>query len=242
MKMTHMIAISLFAMQMPLNGNWLERKAEGWAWYEQEEKSAIKTTEVMTLTAEEQLEAAKKQLNNLLAEALLDPSDENLTAFMKAQQEWIGKSAEFAIHWKKMLLSNPELDFTAASFATTQYGRQLQKKMEQEQRSVHLRKLAREYGLYFFYEGSSMASQAFAQVVKAFADKHQWEVVGIAVDGVTIPAIPSTVDQEIAEKLGVAIFPSLFAFKPQTKEAVPLAFGLRAIDQIENNVCQQLPE
>ena len=174
----------------PLTAGWLDRKAEGWAWYEEENKEIEEEEVVIRIeteqTALEKLEAGRKQLELLLAEAIIDPSEDNLISYMQAQRVWVHKSVHFANHWGKVLLNNPFLDSSATTHATTQYGRQLQKSIEKEQKEDLIRSIASQYGLFFLYEGNSKTSKAFAMVVKAFTEKYKWTVIGIPVDGVEL--------------------------------------------------------
>jgi conjugal transfer pilus assembly protein TraF len=243
--MTRLLTIFLL-LTFQLEAGWLERKAEGWAWYEDEEKREKKEIfipeEIPALTATEELEAMKKNLELKLAEAILQPTQENIVNYMNAQKEVIRHSAVFATEWGKVLLQNPELDPTATSFATTHYGRQLQKNIEREENEKLIASVAKDYGLFFLYEGNSRSSKAFANVVKIFGEKYHWEIVGIPVDGVELPEITVNAKSDIADQLGVEVFPALIAFDPRTKRLIPLAFGLKAMDQIENNVVLQFKE
>lgn len=238
------LLVLFLVWNLQLSAGWLDRKAEGWAWYEEEEQpqqaEEIAIEEEPKASALEQIDIAKKRLESLFAEALINPSQENLVNYMEAQKEWIGKAADFSNRWGKALLSRPDLDPTATTFATTHYGRQLQKAIEQEEKTKLIQAVAQEYGLFFFYEGQNKTSQAFAQVVKAFADKYHWTVIGISTDGTPLPEIPSEAESSLAEKFGINIFPALLAFEAQTQKAVPLAFGLKSLDQIENNIFMQL--
>ena len=213
MKMNKPGLAAFLFLQVPLSAGWLDRKAEGWAWYEEEEKKRIVeiAEEDIAPSAVEQLAAVKKNLELMFAEALLKPNHENIVNYLEAQKEWMDKSAAFANHWGKALLDRPDLDPTATTYATTQYGRQLQKTIEQEERTRLIKTVAQGHGLLFFYEGGSKASQAFAHVVKAFSDKYKWPVIGIAADGIVIPEIGGDPDQGWAARLGLEVLPALMA-------------------------------
>jgi conjugal transfer pilus assembly protein TraF len=234
----------LFALLIGMNdleGGWLERKAEGWAWYEEEEKEVESPIEPESqMTAISQLEEIKKQLETLMAEAILNPSSENVAAYMEAQKQWMNHSVAFSGAWQKILLARPDLDPTATTFATTYYGRLLQKSLEQEGKTKSIHKISKEYGLVFFYEGEKKGSQAFSKVVKALSQKYQWPVVAISMDGLSLAEFPSEHNVELAAKFGVAIYPALLAFEPAAHKMIPLAFGLKSLDQVEHNVYMQL--
>ena len=221
----------------PLCGGWLERKAEGWCWYEEEKEAAEEIIEINEQeSAAEQLESFKNKNELLFAEAVLNPTQENMIKYMEAQKALIERSASFSKSWEKILLVRPDLDPTATSFATSHYGRQLQKSIEREEKEELIKEISKRYGLLFFYEGSNKASQSFANVVKTLSKKYHWTVVGVSMDGVPLPEIGTNADLQLAKKIGVNIFPSLFAFEPGERIAVPLSFGLKSLDQIENNV------
>lgn len=124
-------------------GGWLERKAEGWFWYEdmgkKETEEEIPVVEnhpqisphiippAAQLTATEEVAAIRKELEEKLSEAILRPTDENLSAYMKMQQTWINQSAYFSSVWLKNLLNHPHLDSRVTEFPATQYGVQVKK-------------------------------------------------------------------------------------------------------------------
>jgi conjugal transfer pilus assembly protein TraF len=237
------LIFALLIINFPLHAGWLERKAEGWAWYEEESKEeCVINEEQEEISAVKQLEIIKKNLELLFAEALLDPSHENLVKYMETQKEWVEKSADFSGRWGRVLLERPDLDPTATNFATTHYGRRLQKVLEHENKERLIRSVAKKYGIFFFYEGGNKSSTAFGQVVRAFADKYHWTLVGISMDGISIANMKNEVNPELSKKLGIHIFPALLAFEPKSQTMIPLAFGLKSLDQIENNVFVQFKE
>lgn len=227
-------------LSLQLEAGWLERKAEGWAWYEDAKQKPAEKEEKPIVSASEQIEQARKDLENLLAEALLEPTVENTKKYMEAQKTWMERSTAFANTWQKVIIANPQLDPTATTFATSQYGRQLQRMIEQEEKEQLIKSIAEEYGLFFFYEGESRISKAFALVINAFARKYGWAVLGITTDGTMLTEIPNSVaNNGIASEMKISIFPALFAINPTKREAIPLAFGLKSVDQIEENIFAQ---
>lgn len=233
-KMGYMMVLLLGSLE----GGWLDRKAEGWAWYEEPSTNHPEKPEQQpTISPTEQLAMHRQELENLLAEAILNPSEENTMRYMEAQNKWITQSARFASTWNTILLHNPQLDPTATTFATSQYGRQVQKSEEQEKLYQQIRDLGSRYGLFFFYEGAKKSSQALAKVVEAFVKRHEWSVMGISVDGTLIADVhPSKVDNDIAARMGITVFPALIAVDPKGQQAFPVAFGLQSLDRLEANI------
>jgi conjugal transfer pilus assembly protein TraF len=231
--------------QLPLTASWLERKAEGWAWYEeiqkrenQEESLEERDVEIVTHspTAVETAAQIRKNLEEKLAQAVLEPTEENIAIYMYEQQKWINQSAKFATLWSKVLLQHPTLDATH-EFPVSQYGIQLYKQMEQEKRSTLMQKLNSHYGLFFIYEGKSQSSQAFALVVLEFAKKYGWEIIAISRDGILLDGFSDNhPDNGTIQKLGIEHFPSLFLVHPKKGDIRPISYGLASIDRIERNI------
>jgi conjugal transfer pilus assembly protein TraF len=83
-------------------------------------------------------------------------------------------------------------------------------------------------------------SQAFAQVVKAFAAKYHWEVLAISIDGTKIEGFSHIKENNgIAEQLGISKYPCLIVVNPKTQALFPVAFGPVSLDQIETNIALQ---
>lgn len=233
---------------------WLDRKAEGWFWYEDRLKKSDEIKEESppppqafvppqpSLTASEQMASIRKDLEESLNQAILDPSDRNVVAYMQMQQHWINQSSQFSQAWLKNLLNHPRLDSRITEGAPiTHYGVQVQKQILREAREDRIHSLVKSYGLFFFYEGKNKVSQAFSIVVEEFSRKYGWQVIGISCDGVFLSNFDNNhIDQGITKRLGIDVFPSLFLVEPKQQQSLPIAFGLSSVDQIEENIDIQI--
>jgi conjugal transfer pilus assembly protein TraF len=252
-----LIWLNLFFVCQHLQGGWLDRKAEGWFWYEdrkkQEEEQVTEPPKILPLpsaptppsplplTAAEEMALIRKELEERLSRAILEPTEANVLSYMQMQQHWTERSAQFSQTWLKNLLTYPELDTRLTAGPVTQYGVQVQKQILREKREDKIRSLAESHGLFFFYEGNSKISQAFSFVVKEFAKKYAWQVIAISCDGVLIPGFENNqLNQGITQRLKVDKFPSLFVVEPRQQIILPIAFGLSSVDQIEENIEIQL--
>lgn len=238
-----------------LQSGWLERKAEGWAWYEDLEKPTNEIPQTHTTKQKEDLPivpppptfaeeaaAVRKNLEEKLAHAVLVPNEENVAAYMLEQKKWIDQSADFSRIWAKVLLQQPNMDATL-EYPVSQYGIQVQKQIEQDSKTRLIHTLIKDHGLFFFYKGQSKVSQAFSMVVKEFAMKYGWEVMAISSDGTLIDGFSNNQpDNGIVSHFSIETFPSLFIVNPINKEVTPIAFGLASVDQIENNIALQFNE
>ena len=226
-----------------LFSGWLDRKAEGWAWYEDLEKKEKPEEKQRILSPAEELSNAKKELEEKLAAAVLHPSEENVLNFMAEQKRLIEQSEAFSKIWTKILLKYPTMDGTITNYPVSQYGIQVRREIDKENKEQLIKLLAKEHGLFFFYEGKKKTSQAFSLVVKEFAKRYQWEVLAISMDNVFLEGFSNNkLENGMTKTLNINTFPSLFVINPNTNETVPIAFGLSTLDQIENNIVMQFQE
>lgn len=229
------ITISSFVfLDSFLEARWIERKAEGWAWYEKEN---ISQKRKRPSSPSEELKGMSLELENKLAAATLEPNEKNIQEYMLTQKRWVEQSKRFANVWAKVLLERPELDPTATLFPVSQYGSRLQKQIVQQKRTQLIQDLSQNYGLFFFYEGNQKASQAAAPVIKEFSDRYQWAVLPIAIDNAPLSIFKKNEKNNgMVERLQINVFPALYIYNIEMNEAVPIAYGLVSLDQIERNI------
>ena len=60
----------------------------------------------------EQLAAISKQLEEMKARAILEPTTENVSAYIAFQREQLNRASSFADMWRRTIWQNPELDYT----------------------------------------------------------------------------------------------------------------------------------
>ena len=232
-------AVIVQMMASSLSASWHDRKAEGWAWYEDRQVEE-KQSEVNEPKSNAQiLSEIRVDLEEKLAKATLKPTKENVEAYIKAQKVVLDRSMHFANVWQRVILLNPDLDSTR-KVPVSQYGSQLYKSELRKKKEGLIRSLSSEYGLFFFYDSSCPYSVAFSEVIKAFSSQYDWEVVAISVDGGSLKEFPEyQLDNGISSSFGVQGVPALFAINPKEEKVAPIAYGLVAVDKIEDNIFLQ---
>ncbi len=241
---TRLFYVFFMILSASLNAGWIERKAEGWAWYE-DRPSPIEIEETIDagpISSSQILEQAKKELGDKLADAILNPTGENITVYLALQKAWIGRSSKFSEEWAKALLNYPEFD-SNISYPTSHYGRKIARNVENQKRVVQIKEIAQNSSLLFFYDGKDKISQAFSLVVKEFGKKYLWNIVAISCDGTLLDGfVTNQPDKGISQQFGLYKTPALFVVDPSTNEAFAIAYGLVSIDVIENNILIRFPE
>ncbi len=231
---------------------WLDRKAEGWIWYEdkkeetepeKKEPSPIVVEETQVdkeeLSAVKKLAKIKEDIDEKLAKAILEPNGENVEVYMKAQQYLSRKGEAFAKSWNKVLLLHPELDNTVVN-PVSQYGIAISKRIQQEQKELHLKTLGKKYLLLFFFDSKCDFAKSFASIVQNFSDKYGWKLIGVSLDGGTIEGITSIPKKsKMTARFNIKFSPAVMIFDPKIDEAKPVGWGILTQSQLEDNIVQQ---
>jgi len=220
--------------------------ARGWHWYERQEQApgdreqdvldSVEKTNPSPQSPTELIKSYRKELESRLHRAWVYPTPQNLRAYQEIQQDLMNRSKVFATVWMQNVYQHPELDHTLV-YPVNQQARHIQNDLEKQQAHQTIQDLSKSYGLFFFFSSDCPYCHQFAPIVKRFAQTYGWEVVAISVDGGSIAEFPNAqVDNGVFEAWNVKALPSLFAVNPATKEAIPIAYGLTALDEMENRI------
>lgn len=213
-----------------------QKKAEGWFWYEEIEtpdRSPKILPEEKTLTATEEILQQRKTLEQKLHQAIITPSIENIKHYLYAQRAIMDQSQRFAENWQKVLLHYPDLDETRIH-PVNQTARHLYLASEEIRKSEKLKKLAKDYGLFFFFKGECPFCEGFASTVKHFSQKYQWSILPISLDGKALKEFTQFKDDNgLAAQLNIATVPTLIALHTKTKQLIPLSFKMVSLAELE---------
>ena len=220
----------------------LERKAEGWHWYEdrkhddREHEDREQEKQKEQENSSERVSNLKADLENKLNLAIDIPTEENLIAYMELQNRLLEKSQNFSDMWQRVIYTNPHLDYTT-QFPVSQSARHIYLDEERKQTKQIIKNLSQEYGLVFFFKGDCPYCHGFAPVVKRFAQTYGLEVLAVTLDGGTVPEFPNPQrDNGTAQNLGVGAVPALIAVHPATRKVIPLAYGMVSESEIEQRI------
>ncbi|MBS0271683.1 MAG: conjugal transfer protein TraF [Proteobacteria bacterium] len=216
-------------------------RAEGWHWYQDSDQSSeISDQKKPLLNPTQVIEEQRKALETKLHAAIIEPTHENLIAYITAQRALMDQSQRFSEEWKKVVMATPVLDETLIH-PTDQNARHIYYNERSTELSKRIKALANDYGLFFFFRKNCPYCHHFAPIVKRFSQKYGWSVLAISMDGgplrSSLPEFPDArEDNGISKRLQVSHVPALIAFHPKTKQLVPLAYGMISESEIEERV------
>lgn len=219
--------------------------ARGWHWYEslsvpEEEKKEQGPAHIplppSPKTPSELIKAYREELESRLHRAWIDPTHKNIKAYQEMQKDMLDRSKMFSHTWLQSVFQNPELDHTLIS-PVNQQARHLQLDLEKERTRKMIKALSQVNGLFFFFAGYCPHCHTFAPIVKRFSELYGWDVIAISVDGGSLPEFPDAQgDNGLFVAWKVKVLPSLYAVNPSTKTVIPVAYGVTAMDEMENRI------
>jgi len=223
------------------NADWCENRKLGTWFYcakprpaEKAEPAAV----VPTVPATERLNAITKQLNELRAEAILTPSPENISAYVRFQREQLDRSSLFADVWQRALWQNPELDYTLER-PVSNLGKQAFMDDRKADREQTLVRLGDRYGVFYFFASTCSPCKLFSPILKSVADSHRLNVMAISTDGGPNDVFTRyVVDTGQRQRMGIssATVPAVVLFDSRTKTTIPIGYGLMSADELMERI------
>lgn len=214
----------------------------GWNWYKDpavpkapkpEGKKASASSKPQT--AREKMAALRRQFEESLEAAILDPTLKTVQKAQGAQREMMRKASQFEEMW--MLVSLLNGDESRASDQTNLLYRKLFEAEQEKVVTAALRKVARTHGLFLLVKKDCPYCKAFASVVRDFAQSHGFSVVGVSRDGARVPGITPLPDNGMVEKLNPrGFYPALFLVPYDgASPPLPLAWGMVSGSDLRDN-------
>lgn len=189
-------------------------------------------------SAAEQLEAVTAELRELKARAILDPTPENVTAYIRFQRAQLDRASLFGDVWQRAIWQTPELDYTLQRPVGT-LAKQQWLDTRKADRDRALSQLGRRYGLFYFFAQSCGACRVMSPIVKAVADTHNITVRAISTDGgpsETFPRYTVETNQRAAMGLTGKVTPAVVLFDSATRQAIPIGYGIIAADELMDRI------
>lgn len=218
-----------------------ERRLGTWFYCERPKPAPGTTAAAPSVSARARLSAISANLEELKARAILEPSPENVTAYVRFQREQLDRSSMFADVWQRALWQDPGLDYTLQRPVST-LGKRAWIDQRKSERDSTMAQLSQRYGVFYFYSSACGACDIFSPILKAVSDKFGLAVLAVSMDGGPSPTFPNyVVDAGQYERLGLGTdrqVPALVLFDSVTKQPMPIGYGILSQDEIMDRVFQ----
>lgn len=197
-----------------------------------------KTSPASQATAIERIDEIREQLQEMRAEAVLEPTTENVSAYIRFQRVQLDRASHFTAVWQRVLWQQPDLDYTLQRPVSN-----LAKKVWSDARAAEqtdlLATLGERYGIFYIYSGSCGACRAFSPLMRAFADRYGLTVKAVSTDGAPNDYFPDAladVGQVTALGLSGQPVPAVILFDAVSREVIPVGFGLMTEEDLKERI------
>ena len=188
--------------------------------------------------ATERILEIRRALEEARAEAILDPTAENVTAYLRLQQETLQRAAAFSDAFRRAVWSTPEVDYTLVR-PVGALAKRVWTDGRREARDAALARLGERYGLIYLGDARCAACKVFGPLLRAFAERHGLDVLAVSRTGEALEGWPRAVpDNGRAARLGLgdAPIPALVLFDTVTSAVLPVGFGVMAEDEMADRI------
>lgn len=218
----------------------------GWHFYcdrdegdaEADDTRAPKPAPAQPESAMERIREMRQAMEEARARAVLDPSPENVAAYLRLQQESLQRAASFSDAFRRTVWGNPDLDYTLRR-PVGALAKRLWSDERRAERAAVLGKLGERYGLIYLGDAKCPACRVFGPLLRAFALRHGLDVLAVSLTGGPLEGWPEAVpDQGRAARLGLTtrVVPAVFLYDTETKRALAVSFGVVAEDQLAERI------
>lgn len=182
----------------------------------------------------EEIEKLRKELEAKRALAILQPTQENVKAYIAAQESLMQRASVFSDVWRRVIWQNPEMNYELkrpannAAIATYTNLRKAEEKRT-------LDEINKEWGLFFFFRSDCPYCHRMAPTLKFLSEAYGITVLPVSLDGGGLSEYPNPLrDNGMAARLGIQQVPTLVLGNIRDKRLIPLGSGvISAQDVIE---------
>ena len=177
-------------------------------------------------------------LEEARAKAVLEPSTENVAAYLHLQRDTLQRAAAFSDAFRRTVWATPALDYTLKR-PVGALAKRLWSDERREARAAALAGLNERYGLIYLGHAGCTACEVFGPLLRAFSLRFRLDVLAVSMTGEPLEAWPEAVpDNGRAARLGLgqAPVPALVLFDSETQRVIPVGFGVLAEDQMAERI------
>lgn len=217
----------------------------GFNWYpdpkeerrEQKPKPEEKPKTIYEMTT---LEEVQKELARLKGEAVVNPTEKNVLAFLKAQNFVMDKASMFADVSRRVVWANPEVNYSARS-SVVSFARDRDKTRTDKKREDNLKNLSESHGILFFARSDCDYCHDMAPILKAFSMKTGIPILTVSMDSRPIPLFPDAKPDNGISMIatggsGIQTVPALYLIDRKTQKVTPLGTGVVAGEELSERI------
>lgn len=180
----------------------------------------------------EKLEKWKRELEAKRALSVIEPTPENVKAYIEAQERLMQTASVYSDVWRRVIWQNPELNYELkrpVNNAGVETYRNMRKAAERRTFDA----LSKEWGIFFFFRSDCPFCHRMAATLKLMTEMYGMSVFPVSLDGNGLPEYPNPKkDNGLASMLGVTQVPMMVLGNVKDRRMVPIGSGVVAIEDL----------
>lgn len=211
---------------------------------ETKEKSApaakTKTAKPKNIREMESVDAIHAEWKRLRDQAILQPNEKNIYAYLDANQ-WVQDRAQyFQDMWRRVTWKNPDVDYNNRN-PNANFAQAAMKDLKSDKANNIMGEMAKTHGIVFFFKSDCDFCHIQAPILKMMQARYGMEVLAISMDRGGIKEFPQAkpdngISMFVSQGRGIEVFPSVYLVSKNKKEVVPLGSGVLAMDEIVERI------
>ena len=180
----------------------------------------------------------RRALKEARATAILEPTTENVAAYLRLQRETLQRAATFSDVFRRTVWAAPGLDYTLRR-PVGALAKRLWSDERRAERDAALAALSERYGLIYLGHAGCAGCKVFGPLLRAFSARFRLDVLAVSLTGEALEGWPEAVaDNGRAARLGLggAPVPAVVLFDTKTRRVLPVGFGVMAEDQLAERI------
>lgn len=180
----------------------------------------------------ERLEKWKKELEAKRALSIMEPTPENVKAYIEAQEKLMQTASLYSDIWRRTIWQNPEINYELkrpVNNAAIEVYREQRRAAEMRT----LAELGKEWGIFFFFRSDCPYCHRMATTLKLMTDLYGVSVFPVSLDGGGLPEYPKPRrDNGLASMLGITQVPMMVLGNVKDRRMIPIGSGVVAITDL----------
>jgi len=186
------------------------------------------------------MEELRAEVERRHSEAIMNPTRENVLAFLSAQNYIMDKAAYFADVSRRVIWQNPEVNYTAraptANFARTSFD--IRRRKEEEEL---FQQLSKTHALVYFGAGNCPVCNDQAPVLKGLSMESGMPILPISLDGAPLHMFPDAkpdngISWVASEGKGIDKVPSVYLVDRRTQKFLQIGTGTLAVSDLKSRI------
>lgn len=198
------------------------------------EKQAKQQSEQEMALAE--LQRIRKELDGKRAVAILNPTQENVKAYIVAQEAMMDKASVFSDTWRRTIWQNPDINYELKRPANNA-AIALYNSAQQQAEYKTMEKIRNEWGIFFFFRSDCIYCHRLAPTLKFISEQYGVTIFPISGDGGALKEFPNPQrDNGLGEMLNIQAYPTLVLGNTKSRRMIPLSSGLISAKDIVERI------